>query len=57
MDQFGYDPVDAGTLSESWRFERAKPVYCVRFASAGVKQALVAAERNVEVPEGSWRSK
>jgi 8-hydroxy-5-deazaflavin:NADPH oxidoreductase len=49
--------VDAGTLFESWRFECAKPVYCVRFASAGVKQALMAAERNVKVLEGSWRMK
>ncbi|MAM13792.1 MAG: NADP oxidoreductase [Rhizobiaceae bacterium] len=25
---FGFDPLDAGTLSESWRFERDRPAYC-----------------------------
>lgn len=55
IDQFGFDAVDVGGLSESWRFERAKPAYCVPFDSAGLRRALKAAKRDVEVPEGSWR--
>lgn len=29
LDDVGYDVVDAGVLSEGWRFEAGKPVYCV----------------------------
>jgi predicted dinucleotide-binding enzyme len=55
LDQFGFDGVDAGTLAESWRFERAKPAYCVPLDRDGLLRALAAAERDVEVAEGSWR--
>lgn len=52
---FGYDTVDAGPLCESWRFERAKPAYCIPRDKAGLISALAAAERQVELSEGSWR--
>jgi predicted dinucleotide-binding enzyme len=55
LDQFGFDPVDAGTLADSWRFERAKPVYCIAFDRAGIVEGLAAARRDVELPHGSWR--
>lgn len=55
MDQFGFDPVDAGVLRDSWRFERAKPVYCVPFDRDGMVAGLAAAQRDVELPHGSWR--
>ncbi|CAK9887954.1 MULTISPECIES: NADPH-dependent F420 reductase [Pseudomonas] len=55
LDDLGYDAVDAGGLDESWRFERAKPAYCIPFAAEGLKRALAQAEREVEVPEGAWR--
>ena len=55
IDAFGFDVVDAGPLSEGWRFERAKPAYCVPLNATGLKQALAAAERDVEVAHGSWR--
>lgn len=55
VDAFGFDPVDAGTLSQSWRFERAKPAYCIPFNVQELKRALMAAERDVELPHGSWR--
>ncbi|MFK3703965.1 hypothetical protein EDF73_109180 [Raoultella sp. BIGb0138] len=29
-EAFGFDAVDAGPLSEGWRFERGRPAYCVR---------------------------
>ncbi|WCM17977.1 NADPH-dependent F420 reductase [Paraburkholderia bryophila] len=55
MNQFGFDPVDAGALRDSWRFERAKPVYCVPFDRDGLVAGLAAAQRDVELPHGSWR--
>ncbi|GJD63174.1 NADPH-dependent F420 reductase [Methylobacterium frigidaeris] len=55
IDQFGFDPVDAGSLAESWRFERAKPAYCVPLDRDGLLRALAAAERDGEVAHGSWR--
>jgi len=30
FDEFGFDTVNAGPLSESWRFERDQPAYVVR---------------------------
>lgn len=55
LDQLGFDVVDAGGLNDSWRFERAKPAYCVRLNIQGLKQALAEAQRDVEVEHGSWR--
>lgn len=55
LDQFGFDAVDAGSLSASWRFERAKPAYCVRLDRAGLLERLAEAKREVELPHGSWR--
>ncbi|MFM0502107.1 NADPH-dependent F420 reductase [Paraburkholderia caffeinilytica] len=55
LDQFGFDAVDAGALADSWRFERAKPVYCIALDRAGIAEGLAAAQRDVELPHGSWR--
>ncbi|UHC15363.1 NAD(P)-binding domain-containing protein [Methylobacterium currus] len=55
IDQFGFDPVDAGGLAESWRFERGKPAYCVPLDRDGLHRALAAAVRDGEVAHGSWR--
>ena len=57
VDQFGFDPVDAGTLADSWRFERAMPAYCLPFNSMGLTAALASAQRGVELPHGSWRTR
>ena len=55
IDAFGFDVVDAGPLSEGWRFQRAKPAYCIPLNRALLNNALAAAEKNVELPHGSWR--
>jgi predicted dinucleotide-binding enzyme len=52
---FGYDTVDAGLLTDSWRFERAKPAYCIPLTRDGLISALAAAKRDEELPDGSWR--
>lgn len=53
--QFGFEPYDAGSLGESWRFERARPAYCLPLSKAALHEAVVHADRNVLLPEGSWR--
>lgn len=56
LDQFGFDTVDAGALADSWRFERAKPCYCVSLDRAGLVRALADARRDAEVSDGAWRA-
>lgn len=55
LDELGFDAVDGGDLKDSWRFERAKPAYCIPLNRAELIRALAAAEREVELPHGSWR--
>lgn len=52
---FGFEALDTGSLAESWRFERAKPAYCIPLDLAGLRVALAAATREGELPHGSWR--
>ncbi|ENY80194.1 NADPH-dependent F420 reductase [Sphingopyxis sp. MC1] len=54
-DLIGFDAHDAGSLADSWRFERAKPAYCVALDEDGLVAALAAADRAEEAAEGSWR--
>lgn len=53
-DAIGFDVVDAGPLAEGWRFERARPAYCIPFDVVGLKWAL--ADTGPNVKEGSWRT-
>jgi hypothetical protein len=55
LDEIGFDSVDGGSLKESWRFERAKPAYCIPLNKDELKVALAAARRDIELPHGSWR--
>jgi predicted dinucleotide-binding enzyme len=43
LDKLGFDVVDAGPLSEGWRFEQGQPAYGMRLDRAGLTQALAAA--------------
>jgi 8-hydroxy-5-deazaflavin:NADPH oxidoreductase len=45
LDEFGFDAVDAGPLSESWRIERDTPGYGPRQNREEAKAALAAATR------------
>ena len=56
LDELGYDAVDAGPLSEGWRFERAKPADCRPLGAAELQDAVAAADREDEAPDGSWRT-
>lgn len=55
INVLGFDVVDAGPLSEGWRFERARPAYCASLSESDLKIAL----RNADemVAEGSWRQR
>ena len=55
IDQLGFDVLDAGPLAEGWRFERARPAYCVSLTLDELKEALINA--GTRVAEGSWREK
>lgn len=39
-DEFGFDAVDVGPLSEGWRFERGRPAYCVPMTTNKLRTTL-----------------
>ncbi|MEE3918868.1 hypothetical protein V2I01_11980 [Micromonospora sp. BRA006-A] len=43
VDELGFDPVDAGTLDESWRQQPDTPVYGTDRDADGVREGLAAA--------------
>jgi predicted dinucleotide-binding enzyme len=45
LDQFGFDTVDAGPLSESWRIQRDTPGYGPRRTAEELRRDLAAATR------------
>lgn len=44
IDEIGFDPVDAGTIAESWRQQPATPVYAEDHDAEGVRKALADAK-------------
>ena len=44
IDEIGFEPVDAGTIAESWRQQPATPVYAEDYDAAGVRTALADAK-------------
>lgn len=46
-DEFGFDTVNIGPLSESWRVERDRPAYVVRQNAAELKENLAKAPRTI----------
>lgn len=55
VDQCGFDPVDAGTIEDSWKFERARPAYCVYLTKEQLGETLADTGRKAFVSEYSWR--
>lgn len=45
QEEFGFDTVDAGSLSDSWRLERDQPAYGVRQNAAELRDNLALARR------------
>ena len=50
IDELGFDPVDAGTLDDSWKQQPGTPVYATNLDAAGVRRAL--ADARPERPAG-----
>jgi 8-hydroxy-5-deazaflavin:NADPH oxidoreductase len=48
VDQFGFDPVDAGPLKEGWRIQPDTPGYAVRRTAAELRRDLAAAKRRAD---------
>lgn len=44
VDDMGFDPVDAGTLAESWRQQPSTPAYCCDFNADETRRALASAK-------------
>ena len=49
MDQFGFDTVDAGPLSEGWRIQRDTPGYGPRRTAEQLRRDLAAAKRYADM--------
>jgi predicted dinucleotide-binding enzyme len=47
IDEFGFDTVDGGPLSESWRIERDQPGYVKPDDKAGLEHHLTQAKRDI----------
>lgn len=45
VDEIGFDPVDAGSLADSWRQEPDTPVYTADLEAADLREGLAAAHR------------
>lgn len=45
VSETGFDAVDAGSLSESWRQQPGTPAYCTEQSAAELKAALMAADK------------
>lgn len=50
VNEVGFDPVDAGSLAESWRQQPSTPAYCCDYDAATMRKALAAAAMG-EAPE------
>lgn len=48
VDELGFDPVDGGILSESWRQQPGTPVYGADLPAADIPAALAAAGRRTD---------
>lgn len=53
VDAIGFDPVDAGSIADSWRQQPGTPVYTMDFDKAGVADALAKASRE---RTADWRA-
>ncbi|MGC1381910.1 MAG: NAD(P)-binding domain-containing protein [Candidatus Baltobacteraceae bacterium] len=45
VDELGFDPVDAGSIDDSWRQQPGSPVYTKDFDARGVRDALAKAQQ------------
>src|SRR3989454_5095197 len=46
VDDLGFDPVDGGSLNDSWRQQPGTPAYCRDLEAAALRRALAEADRS-----------
>ncbi|MGR6520276.1 NADPH-dependent F420 reductase (plasmid) [Rhodococcus erythropolis] len=49
VDATGFDPIDAGSLDESWRQEPGNPAYCTDLRTGDLELALKQADRKIAI--------
>jgi predicted dinucleotide-binding enzyme len=59
VNQTGFDPVDGGTLAESWRQQPLTPAYCCDYGEAKMRQGINTAVRGEaeKIRDTDWREK
>lgn len=62
VDDSGFDPIDAGTVDDTWRLQMGAPAYCTELNTEQMRRALALANRDVVLARrdavlsiiGSW---
>jgi len=56
VDEAGFDPVDAGSLADSWRQQPSTPAYCCDYDAETTRRTLAAAVRGRApvIRDGAW---
>ncbi len=59
VDEMGFDPVDGGSLADSWRQQPSTPAYCCDYGAARTLEGLRAAVkgRAERIRDTEWREK
>lgn len=59
VNESGFDPVDGGTLEESWRQQPSTPAYCCDYGAARTREGLQAAVkgRAEKIRDTEWRAR
>jgi len=47
VDDSGFDPIDAGTVDDTWRLQMGAPAYCTELNAEQMRRALELANRDV----------
>ena len=53
VNELGFDPVDAGSLEESWRQQPLTPAYCCDYDAETTRKGLAAAVRGEAPSSGA----
>lgn len=59
VNQTGFDPVDGGTLAQSWRQQPLTPAYCCDYGVAKTREGIRAAVKGeaAKIRDTEWREK
>lgn len=57
VDETGFDPVDGGSLEESWRQQPSTPAYCCDYGAAKTREGIRAAVKGKaeQIRDNAWR--